>query len=89
MVYSILSFDLNKGVTDKQRDDFYAELRNNQWKQISALTTLWYATWNDDASSDGIVTKTKAEVEEAATKAGIQHYDASVAVSGKPVVWKK
>ena len=41
---------------------------------------------NDNVSSKQ---QTKDEVEAAAKVAGIQHYDASVAVSGKPVIWNK
>ena len=88
-MYSMLTIDLNKDVAAKARDAFYAELQKKQWKRIPELTTLWFATWKDGTAADAAVTTTKQDVEAAAQAAGVAHYDASVAVSGKPVVWKK
>lgn len=86
--YSILTLDLNDEVTSEQRDAFYNELENRKWNKINSLTTLWYASWKDDVTDEGIIVITKSDVEGAAKVAKVQHYDAS-AVCGKPVVWKK
>ncbi|MCZ7591568.1 MAG: hypothetical protein M5U15_05190 [Kiritimatiellae bacterium] len=85
----MLTIDLNKDVSATVRDAFYAELQKKQWKRIPELTTLWFATWKGGTTADAAITTTKQDVEAAAQASGVAHYDASVAVSGKPVVWKK
>ena len=87
-VYSILTLDLNDNVSSTQRESFYKALAELQWRRISEMTTLWYATWKDDATHDGIVKTTKEDVAKAAKQAGIESYDASVAPCLKPYVWK-
>ena len=87
--YSLLTLDLNRETSSEARNKFYAELEKLQWMKINQLTTLWYATWKDDVSDQGIIDTTKGDVEKAANAAGVTKYDAAVAVCGKPVVWKK
>lgn len=87
--YSMLTLDLNKEVTSEQRTLFYDKLKELKWKKIDELTTLWFASWEDSVSDDGIISTTKSDVEKAAVAAKVTSYDASTAVCGMPVVWKK
>jgi len=88
-IYSILSLDLNRGVTTEERNAFYKKLTELKWKKISELSTLWYASWKDDTSGEDIIQTTKKDVDACASISKVSKYDASVAVSGKPVVWTK
>lgn len=87
--YSILSLELNDDVSTEERNLFYKALEKFQWKRINSTTTLWYAHWKSDASDEGIVNTTKNDVEQAAKTSNVKHYDASTAICGQPVVWKK
>ncbi len=87
--YSLLTIDLNDDVPNDKRNAFYAELAKRQWRKIEQLTTLWYVDWMAGATDHDIIETTKKDVEESAKTAKIDHYDASTAVCGNPVVWKK
>lgn len=84
-----MTLDLNRETMPEARDKLYLELEKLKWKKINQLTTLWYATWKDDVSDQGIIDTAKSDVEKAANASGTSKYDAAVAVCAKPVVWKK
>jgi len=87
--YSILTLDLNRETSSEAREKFYLELEKLQWKKINQLTTLWYASWKDGTTEQGVIDTTKKDIETAAAAVKVTRYDAAVAVCGKPVVWKE
>ena len=84
-MYAMLSLDLDKNTTTKQRNDFNASLKKAQWIKIAKITTTWYAKFKADATESGMIAATKTDVTNAAKAAGITSYDAVVhAGSSKP-----
>lgn len=87
--YSILTVDLNQEVSTDKRNKFYEYLQQNQWVKINQLTTLWYAKWETGLTAEGILATTKADIDAAAQRSQVSHYDVATAICGKPVVWRK
>jgi len=87
--YSILTVDLNNDVSSQQRTTFGEKLTESKWKKMPDLTTVWYTTWAENVTEEGMINTTKKDVQEAADAANIKHYDVSTAICLKPVSWKK
>lgn len=51
-VYVMLTIDLNRGVTDEARENFYESLKQQQWTKLK-LTTTWHAKFKEGVSAEG------------------------------------
>ena len=83
----MLTVDLNKKTTSKQRTTFNKELAKKKWNEIENLTTTWWASFEDNVTERQAVYTTKADVETATKKAGVKNCDVALMVgNSKPPV---
>lgn len=85
----MLTVDLNRNVSEEARAKFNEYLEKVHWKKLK-LTTIWYARFQEGATSAGAISATKADVKRAAAFAGISYYEAAAEVGeGAPSVWNQ
>lgn len=72
----MLSLDLERGVSEEQRNVFNEGLKKRNWFKIPKVTTTWSAKFADGVTSSAAQSETKTDVAAAASEAKIKNYEA-------------
>lgn len=83
---ALLTVDLHQA-TDKQRQDFNAELASRKWAKSTLVTTAWTASFSQGTAEAAALAITKQDVQDSATAAKLTgRWDALVLFGVNPAV---
>jgi hypothetical protein len=85
----MMTLDLEKGVSEENRQKFYAKLKEANWSKIPDVTTAWKCRWDDEQAAAAMQAYVKDKLTIARAAAGNCAYHA-VAMIGdaEPVAFK-
>ncbi len=63
-----------------QRNSFAAQIGASDWQHHPALANSYYASFDDDAPDEVLVTRSEDQLRQAVHKAGIEQWDATCIV---------
>lgn len=85
----IMTLDLEKGVSEENRQKFYAKLKEASWGKIPDVTTTWKCQWSSEQTAAAMTNVVSTDLTNARAVAGYCAYHA-VAMIGDavPVAFK-
>ena len=82
--YVMLTLDLERGVSEENRQKFYAKLKELLWTKIPKVTTTWKCSWAESQSEDTIRRVVQNDLTAAAAQAGSPQYHAVAMIGDAP-----
>ena len=88
-IHAVVTVDLDSGVTTSQRNKFNQYLKDQNFTKRK-LTTIWTVVFVETATKVSAAAYVRRHVDEAASSAGINNFEALYSLSDGPVVeWAK
>lgn len=79
--YIMMTLDLERGVSEENRQKFYAKLNELKWIKSPDVTTTWSTSWAEPQTSEYATREVREDLAAAAAAAGYPTYH-SVAMIG-------
>ena len=75
---ALLTVDLEKNVTNEQREIFNRKLNELMWNKLETLTNAWVSSFKENITAFTALAETKKDVKAAADAANIKMYHCAV-----------